>query len=59
MSLFRIHTAKITVETDCLELYNACLYSGVIEKDRGHYLRVKYIEVLKTDGTYGVKYPKN
>lgn len=59
MSLFRIHTAKITVETDHWELYNACLCSGFIEGNRGHYLRVKYIEVLKTDGTYRIEYPKD
>lgn len=58
MPLFKIHTARITVETDRWELYNACLHSGVIES-RGHFLRVKYIEVLKTDGTYRIERPKD
>lgn len=58
MPLFKIHTARITVETDRWALYNACIRSGVIE-NRGHFLRVKYIEVLKTDGTYRTEYPKD
>jgi len=59
MPLFKIHTARITVETDHWELYNACLHSGVIESQGHHYLRVKYIEVLKTDGKYKIEYPKD
>ena len=48
----------MTFETDWYALYQACLISGVIES-RGHYLRVKSIEVLKTDGTYRTEYPKD
>ena len=58
MPLFKIHTARMTVETDRWELYNACRRSGVIES-RGHYLNVKYIEVLKTDGTYRKELPED
>ena len=45
-------------ETDWVAKYNACKVSGVIE-NRGHFLPVKYIEVLKTDGTYRIEYPND
>ena len=58
MPLFKIHTARLVFETDWIAQYYACKESGVIE-NRGHFLRVKYIEVLKTDGTYRTEYPKD
>lgn len=57
MPLFKIHTARKTVNTDSYAQYHACLVSGVIESN-GRYLDVKYIEVLKTDGTYRTEYPR-
>ena len=58
MPLFKIHTARLVFETDWYAKYQACLISGVIESC-GHYLRVKYIEVLKTDGTYRKELPRD
>ena len=58
LPLFRIHTARLVFETDWYAQYQACLISGVIE-NRGHFLNVKYIEVLKTDGTYRKEYPRD
>ena len=58
MPLFKIHTARMVFETDWVAKYNACKVSGVIE-NRGHFLPVKYIEVLKTDGTYRIEYPND
>ena len=44
-------------ETDWVAQYYACKESGVIE-NRGHFLRVKYIEVLQTNDTYKKEYPR-
>ena len=56
MPLFKIHTARKTIETDEWVLYNACKRSGVIESN-GRYLNVKSIEVLQTNDTYKTEYP--
>lgn len=58
MALFRIHTARKVFETNFYAQYHACLFSGVI-KSKGHYLPVKYVEVLQTDGTYRKEYPND
>lgn len=58
MPLFRIHTARKMFETNNYSMYQACLWSGVIENN-GHFLNVKKIEILKTDGTYRTEYPRD
>ena len=58
MPLFKIHTARKVFETNEYALYHACYVSGVIASG-GRYLNVKYIEVLKTDGTYRKELPRD
>lgn len=58
MPLFKIYTARKVFESDSYAQYQACLLSGVIENN-GHFLNVKKIEILKTDGTYRTEYPKD